>query len=151
KRVLVVGDATPWAEALAREARALRVGDPARGGVDVGPLISREARDRAHSTVRAAVAAGAEVLAGGAPPDGPGWFYPPTVLLATTPDPEAALEGVFGPVVVVRGVPDAEAAVAAANASRFGLAASVWSRDARAAASVAERLDAGMVSVNEVV
>jgi acyl-CoA reductase-like NAD-dependent aldehyde dehydrogenase len=151
KRVFVVGDARRWADALAREARALRVGDPARRGIDVGPLISEAARERVHATIRAAVAAGAEILSGGAPPDGPGWFYPPTVLLAATPEPEKALQGVFGPVVVVRGVPDVAAAVAAANASRYGLAASVWSRDTRAAAAVAGRLEAGMVTVNEAV
>ena len=65
--------------------------------------------------------------------------------------PESALAGAFGPVVIVRGVPDVETALAAANASPFGLAASVWSRDTRAARSVAARLDAGMVTVNEAV
>lgn len=151
KRVYVVGDPAPWAEALARSARALRVGDPARDDVDLGPMISEAARDRFHATVRASVAAGAEVLAGGAPADGPGWFYPPTVLRAADPGPEDVLAGVFGPVVVVRGVRDVEEAVAAANAGRFGLAASVWSRDLRAARGVASRLEAGMVTVNEAV
>jgi acyl-CoA reductase-like NAD-dependent aldehyde dehydrogenase len=151
KRVLVVGDPKPWADALAAAARALRIGDPARDDVDVGPLISEAARDQVHRTVRAAVAAGADVLAGGALLDGPGWFYPPTVLCASAPEPEEALEGVFGPVVLVRGVPDADSAVTAANASRCGLAASVWSRDTRAARALAGRIDAGMVTVNEAV
>ncbi len=151
KRVYVVGDATAWADALAARARALRMGDPAGGDVDLGPLISEPARDRFHATVRAAVSAGAEVLSGGSPRPGPGWFYPPTVLSATTDLPERELAGVFGPVVVVRGVPDVEAAVAAANASHFGLSASVWSGDGKAARAVAGRLSAGMVMVNDVV
>ena len=76
---------------------------------------------------------------------------PPTVLRAESDAPEAALAGAFGPVVVVRGVPDPEAAVAAANASPFGLAASVWSRRARDARALADRLHAGTVTVNEAV
>ena len=151
KRIYVVGDVAPWLDALVAQARKLRVGDPARPDIDVGPMISESARDRFDTTVRAAVSAGAEVLSGGSPRSGPGWFYPPTVLHATTDLPEEALAGVFGPVVVVRGVPDVEAAIAAANASPFGLSASVWSSDIRRARSVAERIDAGMVMVNEVV
>lgn len=151
KRVLVVGDPRPLADALAKHARELRVGDPARGDVDLGPLISGGARERVHARVLSAVEAGAAVAAGGEIPDGPGWFYPATVLTASDAAPETALAGIFGPVVVVRDVPDAEAAVAAANASPFGLAASVWSRDLRAARSVASRIEAGMVTVNEAV
>ena len=151
RRVYVVGDPSPWAEALAAFARGLRVGDPSTGVVDLGPLVSGAARDRVHETVRKALEAGAEVLSGGAVPDGPGAFYPPTVLLATTPGPEAVLTGVFGPVLVVRGVGSADEAVAAANAGDYGLAASVWSADLAAARAVAGRLDAGMVTVNDVV
>ena len=69
-------------------------------------MITEAARDRFHAQVQAAVAAGARVLAGGEPLAGPGWFYRPTVLLAEPGDdaPERALEGCFGPVVIVRGV-----------------------------------------------
>jgi acyl-CoA reductase-like NAD-dependent aldehyde dehydrogenase len=151
KRIYVVGDAAPWAEALAAAARALRVGNPSSGAVDLGPMISESARARFHGTIEAAVAAGAQRLAGGTMLPGPGWFYPPTVLLAQTGLPEDALAGAFGPVVVVRGVATAEAAVAAANEGPFGLAASVWSRDLRAAWDVAGRIQAGMVAVNDAV
>jgi acyl-CoA reductase-like NAD-dependent aldehyde dehydrogenase len=151
KRVYVVGDPRPWASALAEQARALRVGDPAGGQVDVGPLISAAARERVHARVRAAVDAGAAVAAGGEPRPGPGWFYPPTVLTASDALPESVLAGVFGPVVIVRDVPDVEAAIASANASPYGLAASVWSRDTRVARAVADRLEAGMVTINEAV
>jgi len=151
KRVYVVGDARPWAEAIAAHARALRVGDPAGDDVDVGPLISGPGRDRFHAQVVAAVDAGAEVLAGGLPVDGPGWFYAPTVLLADHAGPEAALAGCFGPMTVVRGVPSVDDAVRAANGSEYGLAASVWGQDVRAATAVAARLDAGVVTVNEAV
>jgi acyl-CoA reductase-like NAD-dependent aldehyde dehydrogenase len=151
KRVYVVGDAVPWAEALAAAARGLRVGNPAAGPVDCGPMISESARARFHRTLQATIDAGAQPLAGGTLLPGPGWFYPPTVLLADSPAPESVLAGAFGPVVLVRGVASVDAAVAAANASPFGLAASVWGRDLRAARAVARRLEAGMVTVNEAV
>lgn len=151
KRIYIVGDPAPWAAKLAEAARALRLGDPATSAVDMGPLISTAARDRFDGYIRAAVTAGARVVAGGEPRPGPGAFYLPTVLVADSAAPEAVLEGVFGPVVLVRGVADADAAVAAANNSRFGLAASVWARDRRAAGSVAARLEAGQVSVNDAV
>jgi len=82
---------------------------------------------------------------------GPGWFYPPTVLEAATAGPEEVLAGAFGPVVLVRAVPTIEAAIEAANASRFALAASVWGRDLRQARAVARQLEAGMVSINDAV
>lgn len=151
KRAYVVGDAAPWAGRLADQARGLRVGDPASSAVDVGPLISESARARFDATIRAAAEAGARVVAGGRPLAGAGWFYEPTVLLAVDDGPESALAGVFGPVVVVRGVADADAAVAAANRSEYGLAASVWGRDRRAARAVADRLEVGMVAINDAV
>ncbi|MBY0396052.1 MAG: aldehyde dehydrogenase family protein, partial [Thermoleophilia bacterium] len=151
KRVFIVGDPSRWAVALAERAAALRLGNPGAGTVDVGPLVSPIMRDRFDAKVRAAIEAGAEVLAGGSPHPGPGAFYPPTVLLARDAAPEAALAGCFGPVILIRGVPDAEAALAAANASDYGLAASVWSKDVRAARALASRIVAGMVSVNEAV
>ncbi|MBV8555953.1 MAG: aldehyde dehydrogenase family protein, partial [Planctomycetaceae bacterium] len=151
KRVYVVGDPDPWAEGLAESARRLRVGDPGAADVDLGPMISAAARDRFDATVRAAVEAGARVLAGGMPAAGPGWFYPPTVLLADTPEPESRLAGAFGPVMLVRGFPDPDAAVAAANSGIYALAASVWGRDLRAARDIARRTEAGTVTINEAV
>ena len=155
KRVIVVGDPTPWATALAVAAEALRVGDPASAAVDLGPMISESARARFHATIEAAIGRGARRLAGGLIPEGPGWFYPPTVLLAddpaTAPAIQAELAGCFGPVTLVQGVPDDASAVAAANSSGFGLAASVWGRDRRRATRIAEAIQAGSVAINEAV
>jgi acyl-CoA reductase-like NAD-dependent aldehyde dehydrogenase len=151
KRVYVVGDAARWAEALASAAKALRVGDPSQADTDVGPMITAAARQRLDRTIKAAVEAGARVLAGGTSLSGPGWFYAPTVLLADSPLAEEALAGAFGPVILVRGVPDRESAVAAANASPYALAASVWGRNRRAARELADQLQAGMVSINDAV
>ena len=155
KRVIAVGDPAPWAEALATAARALRVGDPAGGSVDVGPMIHDAARDRFHATVEAAREAGGVVLAGGEPVPGRGAFYRPTVILAgdaaTADAVESSLAGCFGPVALVRGAVDDASAVAIANAGPFGLAASVWGRDRRRASAVADRLQAGSVAINEAV
>jgi acyl-CoA reductase-like NAD-dependent aldehyde dehydrogenase len=150
KRVTIVGDPAPWAEALAAKAGNLRVGDPSTP-VDVGPMISPQARDRFHASLQKAVEAGAKVLAGGRPIEGVGSFYLPTVLLCETYEPEAVLGGCFGPVVVVRGVPDVETAIEAVNAGPFGLSGSVWGRDLRLARSVAVRLKVGTVAINEAV
>jgi acyl-CoA reductase-like NAD-dependent aldehyde dehydrogenase len=151
KRVYVVGDPAPWAEDFAARARALKVGDPARPETDLGPMITAAARDRFDRTIRATVDAGARVLAGGTSLHGPGGFYAPTVLLADSSEPEAALAGAFGPVVLIRGVADPEAAVVAANGIGFALAASVWSRRRRSAGILARRIHAGTVCVNEAV
>ncbi len=151
KRVIVVGDARRWVDAFAAEIRNLRVGDPADSGVDVGPMINDQARDRLDRTIRATVAAGAEVVVGGGPLDRPGSFYSPTLLSARSVEPQRALEGAFGPVLLIRGVADVGAAIEAANAGGLALAASVWGRDRRAARGVARRIVAGMVCVNEAV
>lgn len=151
KRVLVVGDPVPWAEALAAAARALRLGDPATGDVDVGPMISDRARDQVHAMIGAAAARGARIVAGGETPPGPGSFYPPTVLAGGPDQAEDALAGAFGPVVLVRGFATTSEAVDAANRSQFALAASVWGRDRAAAGQLARQLQAGMVSINDAV
>ena len=131
KRVYVIGDPRPWAEEFAAQARALEVGDPARPATDIGPMITARARDRFDRQIKDAVRAGARVLAGATSLSGPGLFYAPTVLQAETAEAEGALAGAFGPVILIRGVADAEAAVAAANASNFALGASVWTRNSR--------------------
>jgi acyl-CoA reductase-like NAD-dependent aldehyde dehydrogenase len=153
KRLIVVGDPGPWAEAIAAAAQSLRVGNPASDEVDLGPLISESARARFDQKIRACEQAGARALAGAQFREGPGWFYEPTVLLAAenAERAEAALAGAFGPVVLVRGVADIEKAVSAANGTEFALGASVWGRDPRTTREVATRLLAGSVSINEAV
>ena len=110
KRIYVVGHAYEFAKELAKLASQLRVGNPANEDVDVGPMISDSARARFHEQVASAVTAGAEVVYGGEPIEGPGSFYRPTVLFATNHLPEKRLEGIFGPVVIVRGVESDQAA-----------------------------------------
>ncbi len=152
KRVYVVGDPSPWVDALASSARALRVGDPMSPGVDVGPMISSRARDRLRSMIAASIAAGGRLHAGGELVVNPaGAYLSPAVVEAEVDAAEDALAGAFGPVVVVRGFADEESAIAAANRSPFALAASVWGRDRRRADRVACQLQAGLVTINDAV
>jgi succinate-semialdehyde dehydrogenase / glutarate-semialdehyde dehydrogenase len=151
KRIYVLGDARPLAEEIASRASALRVGDPSRGATDMGPMISEDARSRFHQQISAAIASGATLLHGGQSIPGPGWFYLPTVLLATDDRPERDLVGCFGPVVIVRGVRDEAHAIAAANDCPYALTASVWGRDRRKLNTIAQQLDAPAVGINEAV
>ncbi len=151
KRVYVVGDARPWAEEFSAQAGTLEVGDPARPATDIGPMITASAREHFDRQIKDAIHAGARVLAGGTSLNGLGWYYAPTVLLAETAEAETALEGAFGPVVLIRGVSDADSAVAATNSSRFALGASVWTKNSNAARRLASKLQAGVVGINEAV
>jgi acyl-CoA reductase-like NAD-dependent aldehyde dehydrogenase len=150
KRLYVVGqDPEPWVAALAAAARRLRIGDPDRDEIDLGPMIRESARARFLSQIQGACGAGAVCVAGGVAADGAGWFVEPTVLHARSAEAERALEGVFGPVILVRGVATLDEAIGAANASSFGLAGSIWTRDKRKAMAVASRLQVGMVTIND--
>jgi succinate-semialdehyde dehydrogenase/glutarate-semialdehyde dehydrogenase len=131
--------------------RALRQGDPLDEKTDLGPLATRSIRDELHAQVQLTVARGATCLMGGAPSDGPGFYYPPTVLQDVPNDSPAAVDELFGPVAALFRVPDSDAAVSAANASKYGLAGSVWSRNVEEAGRCAAALECGTVFVNGVV
>lgn len=153
KRFIVVDELYDrFATAFVDGMRALKVGDPLRDDTDVGPLATRAIRDEVAAQVDASVAAGARLLLGGrASDDGGGNYYPPTVLGDVPPHAPAAREEVFGPVAALFRVPDADAALAAANASPFGLGASVWTRERAEALRFARELEVGSVFVNEMV
>jgi succinate-semialdehyde dehydrogenase / glutarate-semialdehyde dehydrogenase len=124
------------------------VGDPMDAGTDVGPLASEQQRDDVEKLVADAVAKGAKVLCGGAAPDRPGFYYPPTVLASITPDMRVHLEEVFGPVATLYRVPDIDAAIELANGTEFGLGANAWTADEDERDRLVRDLDAGMVFVN---
>jgi succinate-semialdehyde dehydrogenase/glutarate-semialdehyde dehydrogenase len=124
------------------------VGDPMRDGTDVGPLASEQQRDDVEKLVADAVANGATALCGGAAPDGPGYYYPPTVLTGITPEMRVHREEVFGPVATLYRVSGIEAAIDLANGTEFGLGANAWTNDEAERARFVRDLEAGMVFVN---
>jgi succinate-semialdehyde dehydrogenase/glutarate-semialdehyde dehydrogenase len=131
--------------------RALCAGDPMDEKTTLGPLATKSIRDDLHAQVQLTVARGATCSLGGAPLDGPGYFYPATVLENVPNDSPAATDELFGPVAAIFRVPDVHAAIHAANASKFGLGAAVWSRDAEEAGRCAAELQCGTVFVNGMV
>lgn len=150
KRFLV---AEPLFEAFTKEfvkrSEALRVGDPMKEGVNLGPLARPDIRDNIHRQVLDAVKAGALILTGGEIPDGPGNFYPPTVLVGLPPEAAVAQEEFFGPVAMIFSFQTEEEAIRLANGTDFGLSSAVWSRDLARAYRVAKEVEAGMVFIND--
>ena len=130
---------------------ALRIGDPAAPDTELGPLALASIRDGVADQVDRSVAAGARLLAGGQRLDGPGYFYPPTVLADVPPDAAAAREEVFGPVAAVFRVAGIDEAIALANATDFGLGAAAWTRDRAEADRLARELESGSVFINGMV
>jgi succinate-semialdehyde dehydrogenase/glutarate-semialdehyde dehydrogenase len=124
------------------------VGDPMLAGTDVGPLASEQQRDDVEKLVADAVAKGAKALCGGAAPEGPGFYYPPTVLAGITDEMRVHTEEVFGPVATLYRVPDIDAALELANGTEFGLGANVWTNDEQERSRFIRDFVAGMVFVN---
>jgi succinate-semialdehyde dehydrogenase/glutarate-semialdehyde dehydrogenase len=132
--------------------REARVGDPLDDATQVGPLARVDLRDELHDQVLRSLRAGARCLLGGEIPDRPGAWYPPTVLVDVRPGCPAYQEELFGPVAAVIGARDEEDAIAIANDTSFGLGAAVFTTDlARGERIAAERLEAGLCFVNELV
>jgi acyl-CoA reductase-like NAD-dependent aldehyde dehydrogenase len=131
-------------ELLEPAVKAVAVGDPARDGTEMGPLISAEHRAKVASYVPD----GAPVAFRGSAPDGPGYWFPPTVLAPVRLDDPAYTEEVFGPVVAVVPFEDEAQAVAMANDTPYGLSGSVWTRDVGRAIRVARGVETGNLSVN---
>lgn len=141
-----------FAEAFVAAMRSKRVADPLDPAADLGPLAQSRTRERLHGQVQQSVAAGARCELGGEVPESPGFFYPPTVLLDVRPGMAAFDEEVFGPVAAITAADDAEAAIALANRSRYGLGAAVFTRDVKRAQEIAERgLEAGNSFINDFV
>jgi succinate-semialdehyde dehydrogenase / glutarate-semialdehyde dehydrogenase len=134
--------ADPFLAALTRQAR--------EWAQRIGPLVDRAHRDHVHGHVTAALNTGARALTGGAVPDGPGAFYPPTVLIGCLPEMAVLAEETFGPVAPVRVVPDFDTALREAADSSYGLAATVLTPDMAHAQSAWRELPVGTVKVNDV-
>jgi succinate-semialdehyde dehydrogenase/glutarate-semialdehyde dehydrogenase len=152
KRFIVeAGVYDAFLEKLVAHMRAVKVGDPTDPGTDIGPQARAELRDELHGQVKQAIAEGARPLLGCEVPPGPGAFYPASVLADVGPRNVAAREELFGPVAAVMKARDADDAVALANATRFGLGASLWTTSAAAIERLVPRIEAGAVFVNGLV
>ncbi|MFO7259814.1 MAG: NAD-dependent succinate-semialdehyde dehydrogenase [bacterium] len=153
KRFIVVESVREEFERLFVERmRAARVGDPLDEQTEVGPLARHDLRDGLHELVQASVRAGARLLLGGEIPEGPGAFYPPTVLTDVKKGMPAFEDESFGPVAAIVPAKDEAEAIRLANESRFGLGAAVFTRDRERGERIAtEELEAGSCFVNALV
>ena len=131
-----------------KQMQALRVGDPTDADTDVGPLATEQDRVEVEKLVEQAVAAGAVLRCGGMRLDGPGWFYPPTVLTDITADMAIFTEELFGPVASMYRVTDIDEAIDIANATPFGLGSNAWTRDQSEQQRFIDEIDAGQVFIN---
>ncbi|MEU9218693.1 succinate-semialdehyde dehydrogenase/glutarate-semialdehyde dehydrogenase [Streptomyces ambofaciens] len=149
KRFIVHTDVyDAFAERFTEGMKALKVGDPMDEETDVGPLSSEQGLNDLVELVDDAVRGGANVLCGGERPDGPGWYYPPTVLAGVTRDMRIHREEAFGPVATLYRAADLDEAVLIANDTDFGLSSNVWTRDDADVDRFVRDLEAGGVYVN---
>ena len=141
--------ADEFAEKLAAKMGAMKVGRGTEDGVEVGPLIDDKQRQKVSALVEDAIGRGATAVVGGHSRDGAGYFFDPTVLTDIPADAELLKQEIFGPVAPVKGFADEDEAIAAANDTEFGLVAYVFTRDLKRALRVVERLETGMVGLNQ--
>ena len=140
--------ADDFSRRLADRMGGLRMGRGTDDGVDVGPLITEKARAGVAELVADAIEKGGKVLVGGDIPDGPGWFYPPTVIADVPTEARVCREEIFGPVAPVTSFATDDEALELANDTEFGLIAYAYTRDLDRALAVAEGLESGMVGLN---
>jgi succinate-semialdehyde dehydrogenase/glutarate-semialdehyde dehydrogenase len=152
KRFIVVDSvAEEFQERFRNGIEELPVGDPSDAGTRVGPLAKQDLVDTLDEQVRRSVDAGASIVTGGQRLDRPGYFYAPTLIAGVKPGMQVFTEETFGPAAALIRARDAEEAVALANDSRFGLGASLWSRDIDRAKSLAREIETGSVFINGMV
>lgn len=142
--------ADEFLQELTARAESVRVGDGTEPGTEMGPLVDEGQRTLVHRHVTKAIEAGAELLCGGEVPEGPGFFYPPTVLKGVRPGMAVVDEETFGPVAAVEVVPSFDEALRKANETVYGLAAVVLTPDQENAARAWRELSAGTVKINAV-
>jgi succinate-semialdehyde dehydrogenase/glutarate-semialdehyde dehydrogenase len=141
--------ADQFAEKLAEKLGSMKVGRGTEDGVEVGPLIDDNQRSKVAELVEDAIGHGAQAVVGGHSRDGAGYFFDPTVLTDVPEDARLLKEEIFGPVAPVRGFDDEDEAIAAANDTEYGLVAYVYTSDLKRALRVVERLETGMVGLNQ--
>lgn len=127
---------------------ALTVGNGLEDGVDVGPLVNADTRDKVAAFVEDAIAKGAELRIGGTVPDTKGFFYPPTVLFNVPDDADCVRDEIFGPVAAIQTFDDEADVIRRANDTEYGLVAYVFTENMKRGLNVCEKLDYGMVGLN---
>jgi succinate-semialdehyde dehydrogenase/glutarate-semialdehyde dehydrogenase len=130
---------------------ALKIGDPLKPEVDIGPLATPQGVDDVERQVNASVKAGARLVTGGKRLGGKGNFYPPTLLADIPPSAPAYREEVFGPVALLFRVRDLDQAIALANDSQFGLGSAAWTNDPAEQARFVDEIEAGATFINGMV
>jgi succinate-semialdehyde dehydrogenase/glutarate-semialdehyde dehydrogenase len=133
---------------LAEKMGAVKVGRGDEDGVTLGPLVNEDTVEKVERIVRETVAAGARTVIGGERPDGPGWFYPPTVLLDVPAGSPATEEEIFGPVAPIVPFTSDDEVLAVANGTEYGLVAYVYTGDLARGLRLSEALEFGMVGLN---
>ena len=146
--ILVESIAEAFIERFKHKTRALRLGDPAREDTQIGPMARADLRDQLHQQVSDSVTAGASFALQGGPTAGPGFFYEPTLIDHVRPGMRAYEEELFGPVAVVIRARDEEDAVRIANDNRYGLGATVFTRDVNNGEKLARCIQSGSSFVN---
>ena len=152
KRFIVDGGVhDEFVDATVEALENLTVGDPSEDSTELGPMARIDLRDDLHTQVELTIRAGAQLVLGGTVPDGPGAFYPASLMVGAGPGMIGFDEELFGPAGVVVAADDDEMIIELANASRYGLSSSVWSRDDERALALGARVETGMVFVNGIV
>ena len=148
RRIITVGDIhEPFVEALRREVEKLVVGDGSEPGTTTGPVISESAKKEIESAVADALAEGGKIVAQASIPDGPGYFFPPTVIEGSM-EVRTCREEVFGPVTTVMNAASLDEALVIANQTEFGLTASFFSASDADIARAQVELQAGLIKIN---
>jgi succinate-semialdehyde dehydrogenase/glutarate-semialdehyde dehydrogenase len=128
--------------------KSLKMGNGLDDGINVGPLVNKEGRDKVIELVDDAVAKGAKVLTGGKTPDGPGYFYPATVITNVSDDAKMLNEEIFGPVASIQTFKTEAEAIKRANDTEYGLVAYLFTKDLSRGMRVSEKLEFGMIGLN---
>jgi succinate-semialdehyde dehydrogenase/glutarate-semialdehyde dehydrogenase len=141
--------AEQFADKLAEKMGAMKLGRGVEADTDVGPLIDDTQRSKVADLVQDAIGRGAKAVVGGRARDGAGYFYQPTVLTDIPDDAKLLSEEIFGPVAPVKGFADEDEAITAANDTEYGLVAYVFTNDLKRALRVCEKLETGMIGLNQ--